>query len=124
MASERQKKLRQTCDKVSYFVAKIEAQNTIEIGKLVLLAEARLGELFNLMPKAKENQYTKNAVSPREEKALDEPEVEKSRPKLVVAADLGFKIFNFATVKVKNANESKMTPPPTLTAWRGARRPA
>lgn len=64
-----------------------------EIGKLVLLAEARLGELFNQMPKAKENQYTKSATSLREEKAPDESEPEKGaspKPKLEVAAEMGF----------------------------------
>lgn len=61
-----------------------------EIGKLVLLAEARLGELFNQLPKARENQYTKSAISPREEKALAEPDIEKPKPKLEVAAEMGF----------------------------------
>lgn len=68
-----------------------------EIGKLVLLAEARLGELFNQMPKAKENQYTKSATSLREEKAPDESEPavdaeppQKPKPKLEIAADMGF----------------------------------
>ena len=64
------------------------AQNIIEIGKLVLLAEARLGELFNQMPKAKENQYTKSAISSCEEKANSE--VEKPKPKMEVAAEMGF----------------------------------
>ena len=59
-----------------------------EIGKLVLLAEARLGEIFNRMPKAGHNQYTQkeNAFSSREEKA----EMETPKPKLEVAADMGF----------------------------------
>lgn len=63
-----------------------------EIGKLVLLAEARLGELFNQMPKAGHNQYTQkeNAFSQRGEKAQSEPTVEKPKPKLEVAAEMGF----------------------------------
>ena len=59
-----------------------------EIGKLVLLPEARLGELFTQIPKAKENQYTKSAVSSREEKAKSE--IETPKPKLEVAAQMGF----------------------------------
>lgn len=59
-----------------------------EIGKLVLLAEARLGEMFNQMPKAGHNQYTQtNAFSPREEKAPDD---DQPKPKLEVAAEMGF----------------------------------
>lgn len=50
-----------------------------EIGALVLLAEAKCGELFNKMPKAKENQYTKSATSSRRETA-----------KLEIANELGF----------------------------------
>lgn len=69
-------------------MAGLIAQNIIEIGKLVLLAEARLGELFNQMPKAKENQYTKSAISSCEEKANSE--VEKPKPKMEVAAEMGF----------------------------------
>ena len=66
-----------------------------EIGKLVLLAEAKLGELFNQMPKAKENQYTKSATSLREEKAPDESEPAAdaeppAKPKLEVAKQMGF----------------------------------
>ena len=82
-----------------------------EIGKLVLLAEARLGEIFKQMPKAKDNQYTKSATSSCEEKALtksttpaedEPPKVEKAKskpkstakpktkPKLEVAAEMGF----------------------------------
>ena len=72
-----------------------------EIGKLVLLAEARLGELFNALPKQSvnnpngNNQFRTN--SPRREIDLNdignepEPEEEPSqKPKLEVAAEMGF----------------------------------
>ena len=76
-----------------------------EIGKLVLLAEARLGELFNQLPKATKgtgaNQYQdKSAEIPpagkfSEPESEDESEDEeepppKLKPKLVVAAEMGF----------------------------------
>ena len=62
-------------------------------GKLVLLAEARLGELFSQLPKAGHNQYTKNgnACSTCNEKApATETEVETPKPKLETARDMGF----------------------------------
>ena len=64
-----------------------------EIGALVLLAEAKFGELFNKMPKATkgtgENQYTKNAEIPAAGKnsTNDTPPV---KSKLEVASELGF----------------------------------
>lgn len=57
-----------------------------EIGKLVLLAEARLGELFNQMPKDKGGRPKENSSLREEEFSVDE----KPRPKLEVAADMGF----------------------------------
>ncbi|MBR3747000.1 MAG: hypothetical protein IKN27_08585, partial [Selenomonadaceae bacterium] len=70
-----------------------------EIGKLVLLAEAKLGELFNQMPKATtnnphgNNQFRSNSL--REEIDLresesDDEEEPPSKPKLEVAKDMGF----------------------------------
>lgn len=64
-----------------------------EIGKLVLLAEARLGELFNQMPKVGvggngSNQYKQAIIPPAGNNSTDESEIEK--PKLEVAADIGF----------------------------------
>ena len=66
-----------------------------EIGKLVLLAEARLGELFNLMPKATTNNPSGNnqfrSNSAREEIDQQTVEIEdKPKPKLEVAAQMGF----------------------------------
>ena len=62
---------------------------------MVLLAEARLGEIFNRMPKATtnnphgNNQFRSN--SSREEIDLAEPDAgDKPKPKLEVAADMGF----------------------------------
>ena len=63
-----------------------------EIGKLVLLAEARLGELFNQMPKAinnnpsGNNQFRTNSLR----KEIDLTDIEKPKPKLEVAAEMGF----------------------------------
>lgn len=63
-----------------------------EIGKLVLLAEARLGELFNQMPKqtnnnpAGNNQFRTNSLH----EEIDQPDVETPKPKLEVAAQMGF----------------------------------
>lgn len=72
-----------------------------EIGKLVLLAEARLGELFNALPKQTvnnpngNNQFRTNSL--HREIALNdignepEPKEEPSqKPKLEVAAEMGF----------------------------------
>ena len=75
------------------------AQNIIEIGKLVLLAETRLGELFNQMPKATKgtggNRYT--TAEAREIPAAgkfstdeSDDEDDEKAPKLEVAAEMGF----------------------------------
>ena len=69
-----------------------------EIGKLVLLAEAKLGELFNQMPKATKgtgaNQYQeKVAEIPPAGKFSEESDDEEEpppKPKLEVAKDMGF----------------------------------
>lgn len=74
-----------------------------EIGKLVLLAEARLGELFNQMPKATNNnpagnnQFRSNSLREeinRNNETSDENddtiEETKPKPKLEVAAQMGF----------------------------------
>lgn len=78
-----------------------------EIGKLVLLAEARLGELFNQLPKAtasnnisgKSKEDTqiptvgKLGNDDSETESEDESEDEEEpppKPKLVVAAEMGF----------------------------------
>lgn len=66
-----------------------------EIGKLVLLAEARLGELFKLMPKATTNHKRQDLEIPPAGKFLNdesEPEEEEPppKPKLEVAAQMGF----------------------------------
>ena len=54
-----------------------EAQNIAEV---VTLAKLKMGELLNLLPKSKENQYTKMPI--------DTP-VEKQKPKSEVVADIG-----------------------------------
>lgn len=69
-----------------------------EIGKLVLLAEAKLGELFNQMPKATtnnphgNNQFRSNSlreeIDPAESDDAEPPA--KPKPKLEIAADMGF----------------------------------
>lgn len=74
-----------------------------EIGKLVLLAEARLGTLFNQMPKATANNNVsgkakENTQIPAVRKLGnaqsieidDEPPPVKPKPKLEVAAEMGF----------------------------------
>lgn len=68
-----------------------------EIGKLVLLAEARLGELFNQMPKQTNNNPNgragkqNNQIPPAGKLITDDtPNVEKPKPKLEVAAEMGF----------------------------------
>ena len=70
-----------------------------EIGKLVLLAEAKLGELFNQMPKAhaggwatKENLEIPSARKSEttESKSAEEEPPAKPKPKLEVAAQMGF----------------------------------
>lgn len=72
-----------------------------EIGKLVLLAEAKLGELFNQMPKATKgtgaNQYQEKVAeipparkfSESESESVDEAE-SPAKPKLEVAKQMGF----------------------------------
>jgi len=67
----------------------VHAQKVLEgqkLGELVLMAETKLGELFNSTPKAKENQYTKNAIST----CVETAQVEKGKPKMEVAKELGF----------------------------------
>ena len=66
-------------------------------GKLVLLAEARLGELFNQIPKQTTNNPNGNnqfrSNSSREEIDLDESDDEEEpppKPKLEVAKEMGF----------------------------------
>lgn len=61
-----------------------------EIGKLVLLAEARLGELFNQMPKQQGTRTDLQPLPPVGKKLDDEPTAEKPKPKLEVAAEMGF----------------------------------
>lgn len=74
-----------------------------EIGKLVLLAEARLGELFNQMPKATKgtggNRYTTAGAreippagkfSNTDSDADEEEPPAKPKPKLEIAAEMGF----------------------------------
>ena len=69
-----------------------------EIGKLVLLAEARLGELFKLMPKQTNNnpngnnQFRTNSLCEEIDLNESEPEEEEPppKPKLEVAAQMGF----------------------------------
>lgn len=68
-----------------------------EIGKLVLLAEARLGELFNQMPKAhaggwatKENLEIPSARKSETTESESEEEEPPPKPKLEVAAQMGF----------------------------------
>ena len=66
-----------------------------EIGKLVLLAEARLGELFNQMPKQQGSRTDLQPLPAAMKKSTEEPLVEiddepppvKPKPKLEVAAD-------------------------------------
>ena len=58
---------------------------------MVLLAEARLGEIFNRMPKATTNHKRQDLEIPPAGKFLnEEAETEKPKPKLEVAADMGF----------------------------------
>lgn len=61
-----------------------------EIGKLVLLAEARLGELFNQMPKQQGTRTDLQPLPPTGKKLDDRSEVDKPKPKLEVAAEMGF----------------------------------
>ena len=66
-----------------------------EIGKLVLLAEARLGELFNQLPKATSTNNISGKAKddtqiPAAGKLGTESDVEKPKPKLEVAAEMGF----------------------------------
>lgn len=68
-----------------------------EIGKLVLLAEARLGELFNQMPKQQgtgANQYQEKVAEIPSAGKFSESESEEEepppKPKLEVAAEMGF----------------------------------
>lgn len=63
-----------------------------EIGKLVLLAEARLGELFNQMPKVSGgDRRSEEFKIPSAGKFENEnPEIETPKPKLEVAAEMGF----------------------------------
>ena len=68
-----------------------------EIGKLVLLAEARLGELFKQMPKVGvggngSNQYKTAIIPDARNNSTDESEEEEPppKPKLEVAAQMGF----------------------------------
>lgn len=65
----------------------------IEIGKLVLLAEARLGELFNHMPKQQGgDRRSENFKLPAAGKFENTttPKIETPKPKLEVAAEMGF----------------------------------
>ena len=59
---------------------------------MVLLAEARLGEIFNRMPKqAGGDRRSENFKLPNAGKfENEEAETEKPKPKLEVAADMGF----------------------------------
>lgn len=67
-----------------------------EIGKLVLLAEARLGELFNALPKQTtnnpngNNQFRSNSLREEIDPADEEEPPAKPKPKLEVAAQMGF----------------------------------
>ena len=68
-----------------------------EIGKLVLLAEAKLGELFNQMPKAMGARTDLQPLPPARKKLTNESESESddeeeppAKPKLEVAKDMGF----------------------------------
>lgn len=88
-----------------------------EIGKLVLLAEARLGELFNRMPKQQGARTDLQPLPTAGKKLDDDSETESEeeeeeepppKPKLVVAAEMGF-----------NKNQAAQGSPPL----RRARRP-
>ncbi len=67
-----------------------------EIGKLVLLAEARLGELFNALPKQTtnnpngNNQFRSNSLREEIDPANEEEPPAKPKPKLEIAAEMGF----------------------------------
>ena len=61
-----------------------------EIGKLVLLAEARLGELFNQIPKQQGTRTDLQHLPAAGNKLNEESAIETPKPKLEVAAELGF----------------------------------
>ena len=61
-----------------------------EIGKLVLLAEARLGEIFNRMPKQQGARTDLQPLPPTGKKLDESAAGDKTKPKLEVAADMGF----------------------------------
>ena len=82
-----------------------------EIGKLVLLAEAKLGELFNQMPKAhaggwatKENLEIPSARKSEttESKSAEEEPPAKPKPKFEVAAQMGFNKNQVADLHCQN----------------------
>ena len=54
------------------------------------MAEARRGELFNQLPKATTNHKQQNLEIPDAGKFLTGSDVEKPKPKLEVAAEMGF----------------------------------
>lgn len=61
-----------------------------EIGKLVLLAEARLGELFNQMPKQQGTRTDLQHLPAAGNKLNEESAIETPKTKLEVAAQMGF----------------------------------
>ena len=70
---------------------------------MVLLAEARLGEIFNRMPKqAGGDRRSENFKLPDAGKfENEEAEMEKPKPKLEVAADMGFNKNQVALAKIE-----------------------